>query len=320
MWKTIFRRILLMIPQLLVLSILVFALGSLMPGDALTGLIDPSISPEQIEAMREQLGLNQPVHIQYWNWLKGVLQGDFGRSFQHQQPVISIIGQRIVPTLWLSLYSSILTYVIAITLGIISGRYEGSWADKLINLYTFIAYSIPSFVLGLLLLWLFGYKLGWFPTRGTIASGVQPGTFAAAMSRIKHMTLPAITMALLSTTGIILYLRSGIVDAKVQDYVRTARAKGVPESVIYNKHITRNSFLPVASGMGYVITGLISGSVITETIFTYQGMGLLFINSITGRDYTVMIALTLLFGTMTLLGTLLSDIIMVIVDPRIRIR
>lgn len=319
MWKTIFRRILLMLPQLFILSIIVFTLGALMPGDALTGLIDPTIGPEQLEAMREQLGLNKPWPERYVDWISGILQGDFGRSWQYRMPVTQIIQQRIWPTLWLSLLTTILTYLIALPLGLLSGRYENSWIDKVVNFYNFLSYSVPSFVLGLLMLWLFGYTLGWFPTRGTVGSQVSPGTIDYVLSRLNHMILPAMTLALISTTSTIQYLRTGIIDAKSQDYVRTARAKGVPEGKVYTRHIFRNSMLPIAAFMGYTITGLISGATITETIFTYQGMGLLFISSINQRDFSVMTALVLLFGLMTLLGTLLSDIIMVFVDPRIRI-
>lgn len=319
MWKTIFRRILLMIPQLFILSILVFALASLMPGDALTGLIDPSITAAQRDALRESLGLNRPWPERYWDWITGILSGDFGRSFKHRQPVIDIIALRIWPTIWLSLFTAILTYAIALPLGLLAGRYQDTWFDRGVNLYNFISYSMPSFVLGLLMLWFFGYTLGWFPTRGTISSGVEPGTLAAAWSRLQHIILPGITLALISTTGTIQYLRTGIIDAKSQDYVRTARAKGVPENIVYRRHIFRNSLLPIASFMGYTITGLVSGAVITEQIFTYQGMGRLFLESIRERDFSVMIILVLFFGFMTLLGTLLSDIIMVFVDPRIRI-
>lgn len=319
MWKTILRRIVLMIPQLFILTILVFALSMLMPGDALTGLADPNISPEQVEAMREKLGLNKPWPERYLDWMKGIFVGDFGRSWKYKQPVLSIIGQRVWPTIWLSLFTAIVTYLIALPLGLIAGRYQDTWIDRIINLYNFISYSMPSFVLGLLMLWLFGYTLHWFPTRGTIGSGVQPGTIEAVWSRLQHIVLPGLTLALISTTGTIQYLRTGIIDAKSQDYVRTARAKGVPESVVYRRHIFRNSLLPIAAFMGYTITGLVSGAVITENIFSYQGMGRLFLDSISGRDFSVMMTLVLFFGFMTLLGTLLSDIIMVFVDPRIRI-
>ena len=319
MWKTILRRLVLMIPQIVILSILVFLLADLMPGDALTGLIDPTISAEQIEAMREKLGLNKPVHERYLDWAGKILHGDFGRSWNHKMPVTQIIGIRIWPTLWLSLLTVIISYSIALPMGLYAGRYQNTAFDRFVNLYNFITYSVPVFVLGLLFLWAFGYTLGWFPTRGTISAGVTPGTFEAALSRFYHMILPAFTMGVLSTTGTVQYLRTSVIDAKTQDYVRTARSKGVPMDKIYSRHIFRNSILPIAQGMGYTITGLISGSVITETIFTYQGMGQLFITSINTRDFTVMTALVLLFGTMTLLGTLLSDIIMIFVDPRIRI-
>lgn len=319
MWKTILRRVVLMIPQIFILSIIVFILGAMMPGDALTGLIDPTISAEQIAAQREKLGLNKPWDQRYFDWISHALKGDFGRSFAHKMPVTKIIGQRIWNTLWLSILTVVLTYAIALPLGLLAGRYQNSPFDRFVNLYNFVTYSIPTFVLGLLMLWLFGYTLDWFPTRGTVGSGLEPGTMDYILSRLYHMIVPAVTLAVLSTTGTIQYLRTGVIDAKTQDYVRTARAKGVPEEKIYSRHIFRNSILPIASFMGYTLTGLISGSVITETIFTFQGMGLLFITSITGRDFTVMTALVLLFGLMTLLGTLLSDIIMVIVDPRIRI-
>lgn len=319
MWKTILRRLVLMVPQIIILSILVFLLADLMPGDALTGLIDPTISAEQIEAMREKLGLNKPVHERYLDWAGNIIRGDFGRSWNHKMPVTQIIGIRIWPTLWLSLLTVIISYSIALPMGLYAGRYQNTTFDRFVNLYNFITYSVPVFVLGLLFLWAFGYSLGWFPTRGTISAGVTPGTFEAALSRFYHMILPAFTMGVLSTTGTVQYLRTSVIDAKTQDYVRTARSKGVPMDKIYSRHIFRNSILPIAQGMGYTITGLISGSVITETIFTYQGMGQLFITSINTRDFTVMTALVLLFGTMTLLGTLLSDIIMIFVDPRIRI-
>ena len=319
MWKVIFRRLLLMIPQLLALSVLIFVMAELMPGDPLTGLVDPKISAEQIEAMRVKLGLNQPLWKRYIDWMVGMFHGDFGRSFAHKQPVTAIIAQRIWPTVWLSLFTTIITYMIALPLGILSGRYSGGWFDKVVNFYNFLTFSIPSFVLGLFFLWLFGYTLGWFPTRGTVGAGLQPGTLDYVLSRIYHMILPAFTLSVLSTTSTIQWLRSGIVDAKADDYVRTARAKGVPERVVYNKHILRNALLPIAAFFGYELTGLFGGAMITEQIFTYQGMGQLFITSVSGRDYSVMITLVLFYGFLTLLGGLLSDIIMVFVDPRVRL-
>lgn len=291
-----------------------------MPGDPFTGLITPETDPNTIEALRVKSGFYDPLPVQYWNWISKAFRGDFGQSYTYKYEVTKLIGERIGNTVWLSLLTLILTYLIALPLGMIAGRYQNSWADKAIVVYTFITYSIPVFVFALVLLWLFGYTLGWFPTRGSVDSDVVSGTLAYYLNKFHHLILPAFTMAILSTTGTIQYLRTGVIDAKSQDYVRTARAKGVPENVVFNRHIFRNSILPIAAFLGYEFTGLIGGSVFIENIFSYPGMGNLFVSSIIGRDYSVILALLLLFGTATLLGTLLSDIIMSIVDPRVRVQ
>jgi oligopeptide ABC superfamily ATP binding cassette transporter, permease protein len=320
MWKTILRRVLLMLPQIFILSVLAFLIAKMMPGDPFTGLITPETDPNTIEALRVKAGFYDPLPVQYWNWISKAFRGDFGQSYTYKYEVTKLIGERIGNTVWLSLLTLILTYLIALPLGMIAGRYQNSWADKAIVVYTFITYSIPVFVFALVLLWLFGYTLGWFPTRGSVDSDVVAGTLGYYVNKFHHMILPAFTMAILSTTGTIQYLRTGVIDAKSQDYVRTARAKGVPENVVFNRHIFRNSILPIAAFLGYEFTGLIGGSVFIENIFSYPGMGNLFVTSITGRDYSVILALLLLFGTATLLGTLLSDIIMSIVDPRVRVQ
>lgn len=320
MWKTILRRVLLMLPQIFILSVLAFLIAKMMPGDPFTGLITPETDPNTIEALRVKSGFYDPLPVQYWNWISKAFRGDFGQSYTYKYEVTKLIGERIGNTVWLSLLTLILTYLIALPLGMIAGRYQNSWADKAIVVYTFITYSIPVFVFALVLLWLFGYTLGWFPTRGSVDSDVVSGTLAYYVNKFHHLILPAFTMAILSTTGTIQYLRTGVIDAKSQDYVRTARAKGVPENVVFNRHIFRNSILPIAAFLGYEFTGLIGGSVFIENIFSYPGMGNLFVSSITGRDYSVILALLLLFGTATLLGTLLSDIIMSIVDPRVRVQ
>mgnify|MGYP000996208387 FL=1 len=320
MWKTILRRVLLMLPQIFILSVLAFLIAKMMPGDPFTGLITPETDPNTIEALRVKAGFYDPLPVQYWNWISKAFRGDFGQSYTYKYEVTKLIGERIGNTVWLSLLTLILTYLIALPLGMIAGRFQNSWADKAIVVYTFITYSIPVFVFALVLLWLFGYTLGWFPTRGSVDSDVVSGTLAYYLNKFHHMILPAFTMAILSTTGTIQYLRTGVIDAKSQDYVRTARAKGVPENVVFNRHIFRNSILPIAAFLGYEFTGLIGGSVFIENIFSYPGMGNLFVTSITGRDYSVILALLLLFGTATLLGTLLSDIIMSIVDPRVRVQ
>ncbi|WP_342526012.1 oligopeptide ABC transporter permease [Chryseomicrobium sp. FSL W7-1435] len=319
MWKTVVRRVLVMIPQLFVLSLLIFIMAKFMPGDPFTGLITPETDPARIEQLRIAAGFYDPWYIQYLNWMGNAFQGDFGRSYTFNQPVSDLIGQRALNTFWLSLVSVGLLYLLAIPLGVLAGRYQDTILDKSIVFYSFIVYAIPTFVLGLISVFFFGYELGWFPTSGTVSIGAEPGTLAYVWSKIYHLLLPSLVFAVLGTTGVIQYLRTEIIDSKTMDYVRTARAKGIPNNKVYSKHIFRNSLLPIAAFLGFTITNLLGGSIFIETIFGYQGMGQLFVQAINGRDYSVITALVLLFGFLTLLGSLLSDIIMSIVDPRIRI-
>lgn len=319
MWKTIVRRVLIMIPQLLILSILIFILAKLMPGDPFTGMITPETDPARIAELREKAGLNDPVPVQYVRWITNAVQGDFGKSYTYKRDVASLIGERALNTFWLSLLSVFLLYLIAIPLGVLSGRFQDSVFDKIIVLYSFITFAIPTFVLALLFLFFFGYKLHWFPTVGSVDIKYDPGTIGYIWSKIYHMLLPAITTAILGTTGVIQYLRSEVIDSKTMDYVRTARSKGIPIKKVYSRHIFRNSLLPIAAFFGFTITGLLGGSIFIETIFGYQGMGQLFISALSSRDYSVITALVMLYGFLALLGSLLSDIIMSIVDPRIRI-
>ena len=319
MWKTIVRRFLIMIPQLFILSIIIFLLALNMPGDPFTGQITPETDPNRIEELRELHGLNDPWYQQYVRWMGDAFKGEFGKSYTYQIDVSTLIGERAMNTLWLSIVTVIMLYAIAIPLGVLAGRYQNTWFDRSVVLYSFISFAIPTFVLALLLLYLFGYQLKWFPTGGSVDVKQTVGTFGYYLNKLYHMLLPAFTGAILGTVGVIQYLRSEVIDAKSLDYVRTARAKGVPTNKIYSRHIFRNSLLPVAAFIGFTITGLLGWSIFIETIFAYPGMGHLFVSSINSRDYSVITALVMLYGFLALLGSLLSDIIMSIVDPRIRI-
>lgn len=320
MWKTILRRLLVLIPQVFILSLLVFLLANFMPGDALTGKIDPNTSPERLEELRQKWGFYDAWYVKYGRWAGNALQGDLGDSTAYKMPVMELIGNRALNTFWLSLLTFFITYLIAITFGILSGRYQGKFIDKAITFYTFLALAMPTIVLGIINIYVFSIKLNIFPMGGTVATDVPPGTIQYVISKIYHMMLPALTGGVLYTIGTIQFLRSEIIDYKNSDFVVTARSKGVPEKKIYSRHILRNAFLPIASQLGYDITFLIGGSIFIERVFSYPGMGNLFIESIMRRDYSVVNALIILFAVLTVLGTLLSDIIMTIVDPRIRIK
>ena len=319
MWKTILKRVLIMIPQLILLSMIVFILAKMMPGDPFTGLINPNSSQATINHLKHVYGLDDPVPVQYLRWVKNLLHGDFGQSYIQHVSVSSLIADRAQNTFWLSLLSTLLLYGSAIPMGIAAGKHEGEWQDRAISIFNYVTYAIPGFVFYLLGLWLFGFTLGWFPISGTVSANAS-GFWGVFWSRLDHMILPAILYAIIATTGTVQYLRTGIIDNKVEDYVKTARSKGVPEKVVFNKHILRNSFLPIAAFLGNTITGLLGGSMIIETVFSFPGMGKLFLDSIAQRDYTTLTSLIMIYGTLTLLGNLLSDIIMSLVDPRIRVK
>ena len=322
MWKTVLRRILILIPQLIAITLLIFILANFMPGDAISGLINPDLSFEEMERMREALGLNNPWYIRYFQWVTGIIRGDFGQSFAHRRAVTEVIGERLSTTFFLSLYTMILTYLIAIPLGVISGKHSGTIIDRVIMIYIFIALAMPTVVLALLMVfWFTPIGLGWFPLGGTVDPFIYAhGTpFEIIRSRIYHLTLPAITGALLSTIGIVFMLRANIIDRKVSDYVVFAQSKGVPTSIIFSKHILRNSLIPIASGIGLVVAFLFAGSIFIERIFGIPGIGLLFMDAINRRDFPVANALILMTSFLIAMGVLLSDIILTIVDPRIRI-
>ncbi|GAF21779.1 MULTISPECIES: oligopeptide ABC transporter permease [Shouchella] len=320
MWKFIVRRMLIAVPQLFFLSILVFILASQMPGDPFTGMIDPSITAERLAELREIHGLNDPWYQQYGRWIGNAITGDFGQSFRYKMDVTELIGDRLLNTAGLGVLTLLFSYLIAIPLGIVSGRFNDTWADRAIAGYTYVGFAVPSFIFGLIALFVFGFRLNWFPVSGSVSPGLVTGTFEYYISKIYHMTLPALSLALITTVGTVQYLRSEIIDIKHKEFILTAKAKGASENRVYNKHIFRNSLLPIAAFFGYEITGILGGSVFIERVFSFPGIGDLLISSINNRDYSVVTALLLLSGCLAVVGTMLSDIILSMVDPRIRIK
>lgn len=292
-----------------------------MPGDALTGAFqgNPEANAEHMEEIREKMGLNDPWYEQYGRWLSNFVQGDMGMSYVHKQKVTSLLAGKLSNTVLLSITTMVTIYLISIPLGIIAGRWHNSWADKAITTYNYFSIATPVFIFALIMLFIFGFYFTWFPTGGSVDIRVADGSWDYFVSKASHLVLPTLSGAIIGTAGTIQYLRNDIIDTKLKDFVKTARAKGVPEGRVYTRHILRNSILPIAAFMGYEITLLITGSVFIESIFSYPGLGQLFIQSIGTRDFTVVTALVMISGAAVIVGTMLSDIILSIVDPRIRI-
>ncbi|CRK83470.1 oligopeptide ABC transporter permease [Neobacillus massiliamazoniensis] len=320
MLKYSFRRILGMIPMLFLISIVVFTLAKLMPGDSLSGQIDPrNTNPQYIAEMREKLGYNDPVAKQYVRWITHFVEGDFGTSTRYKLQVSDVINERLPNTLLLGFSSILITYILAFIMGTYSGRKPYTLGDNLISGLNYLGLSIPSFIAGVFAIFFFSFKLGWFPSNGSVDIGVTDGSLDYWLSRFHHVLLPAIVLGLLSTASYTQFLRNDIIENSRKDYVRTARAKGTPERKIYNVHILRNSIIPLVTFLGFDIVGIISGAIITETIFTYPGLGQLLIQSVGARDYPVLLTLTMLFSFLTLIGNLVADILYGVVDPRIRL-
>jgi peptide/nickel transport system permease protein len=320
MLKYTIRRVLGMIPMLFLISIVVFSLAKLMPGDSLSGEIDPTNSdPLYIAEMREKLGYNDPVHEQYFRWITNFVQGDFGKSTRYKIPASEIIAERLPNTIFLGITSLLITYVFAFFMGSFAGRKPYTLGDNVISSFNYIGLALPSFIAGVFAIYIFAFNLGWFPSNGSVNISLEPGTLDYWLSRLHHVLLPAIVLGALSTASYTQFLRNDIIENTRKDYVRTARAKGTPESKIYNTHIMRNSIIPLVTFLGIDIGVLVGGAIITETIFTYPGIGQLFLNSVTQRDYPVLMAVTMLLSFLTLFGNLIADILYGLVDPRIRL-
>ncbi|ALA54685.1 ABC transporter permease [Shouchella clausii] len=320
MLKYIVRRVLQFIPMVFILSVIVFLFAYLAPGDALSGeVIDPNTPREVIEERREALGLNDPVHIQYWSWLKRAVTGDLGMSTHFTgRSVSELIGQRLGNTFYLGAFALLITLIVSIPIGIYSARKKYSVLDYAATSFAFIGLATPNFFAGLLAIYVFSFGLGWFPTQGSIGSPNLTG-FDAFVSRIQHLILPGLTLGLSSTAIFMRYMRSEMLDVKGSDFIRTARAKGVGAKSVLYKHTLHNAMIPIITLLGMEIGVLLSGAFIVETVFNYPGIGTLFLSGMANRDYPVIMAINLLIGLSVLVGNLLADIFYAVADPRIRL-
>lgn len=319
MYQYIIRRILIFIPMLLLLTMIVFGLAKAAPGDPFTGkVLDPNVDPEVFEQQREALGLNDPIHIQYLRWLGSVVQGDFGQSMYYNgRSVADLINERIFNTVYLGAFSLLITLIVAIPIGIYSARHQYSLLDYGATAFGFLGLAIPNFFFGLIAIYTLSINLGWFPAQGTVSNSGVSG-FEELVDRLHHLVLPGLTLGLAGTATYMRYMRSEVLDVLGSDYIRTARAKGMTSRNVLYKHTLRNALIPIITLMGFEFGVLLSGAVITEQVFNYPGLGTLFIDAITNRDYPVIMAINLILGVAILVGNLLADIFYSVVDPRIR--
>ncbi|OEF99743.1 peptide permease [Vulcanibacillus modesticaldus] len=318
MYKYILRRILIMIPMLVLISIIVFTFSKLAPGDPFTGEFDPRITKDILDKKRAMFNLYDPPYKQYLSWLKNVLQGNFGVSMRFGFPVSDLLAERIPNTLFLAITSLIITLIVSIPIGIISARRPYSLIDYSATTFGFLGLATPNFYAGLIAIYLFSIQFGWLPAQGTITAGADYTGLALFWDKFKHVIMPASTLGLAQTAGYMRYMRSEMMEVMGKDFIRTARSKGMPERVILYKHTLRNALIPIITLLGFEFGALVAGAVITENVFSWPGVGTLFLNAVINRDYPIIMAINLIIATMVLVGNLLADIFYVIVDPRIR--
>lgn len=317
------RRLLQAVPLLLGIVTLLFVLLHLAPGDPATAYFNPNVSPEVIEQMRRNLGLDRPLHEQYLRWLAAFLTGEFGYSFSQFRPVRDVLADALPATLLLGAVSLALIFAVGCAVGIVQAVRQYSALDHALTFAALFVYSMPGFWLGLMLILLFASPAVPDALRLPL-SGMTSLDFAAfgpwekATDLARHLVLPSIALGLASAAAIARYARGSMLEVIHQDYIRTARAKGLPERTVILKHALRNALLPVISLLGLFLPLLFGGAVVIEVVFSWPGMGRLLYDSVLARDYPVVLAATFLFGALVVVGNLLADLLYAAVDPRIR--
>jgi peptide/nickel transport system permease protein len=319
----ILRRLLMMVPLMFGITIITFVVIHLAPGSPVDVQMDMAMkaSAQARENLKRLYGLDKPLHVQYFDWLKRLLKFDFGRSFVDGREVIDKIMERIPITLLINVLSIVIIFLIAIPIGVLSAVRQHSLFDKISTVFVFIGYSTPSFWLALLLMILFGVYMGVLPISGIQSIDTSGMTwFEKIIDVIKHLILPVGVSAFGGLAGMSRYSRSSMLEVVRQDYIRTARAKGLSEIKVIMGHAFKNALMPIVTILGLMVPALIGGSVIFESIFAIPGMGKLFIDSTYSRDYPTVMGILVIGACLTLLGNLIADIVYAAVDPRIRVK
>jgi peptide/nickel transport system permease protein len=319
----IVKRLLFMIPLLIGITIICFVVMHLAPGSPtdMETQMNPRVSAEMKERLRAMYDLDKPLHQQYLIWVKKLLVLDLGTSFSSDhRPVTDKILERLPITISLNVLSMILIMIIAIPIGVFSAVHQNSFFDRITSVFVFTGFAMPTFWLALLLMILFGVQLGWLPISGIRSLNYEylPAGMAF-LDLIKHLVMPVLLSAFGGLAGFSRYMRANMLEVIRQDYITTARAKGLPEWIVIYKHALRNALLPLVTILGLSVPGLIGGSVIFETIFAIPGMGQLFYMAVMSRDYPTVMGILFIGAVLTLLGNLLADISYALVDPRIRV-
>ncbi|QOT00309.1 ABC transporter permease [Brevibacterium sp. JNUCC-42] len=312
------RRLMIMILTLLGSSLLIFFLFALTPGDYVD--TNPKLSPERKIELKALYGLDKPITERYIVWAGNVLKGDLGYSLQYQQPVTTILGQHIWSSFLIAITSTTLTWIIAISIGVFSATRQYSWFDSLVTIGVFAAMALPAFFVGLLAIKFFAVDLKLLPPGGMLTTGSNATGMAYVIEVVKHMILPVTVLTMLSVGSLTRYFRTNILEVIRQDFIRTARAKGLKEKVIIYKHALRNALLPAITLLGFELPALFGGAIITEKIFNWPGVGQVYMQALSLRDYPLLMGFTMFIALLTIVSNLLADLLYGVVDPRVRLK
>ena len=314
MRKYILKRLLSMIPAVFVVSVVIFLIIHLTPGDPAAVMLGDQADPEAIAALREALGLNDPLPVQYLRWLGGVLQGDLGQSLYSDESMVSMLLSHLGPTLSLTVFALAISLIVAVPLGILAARKRGALADNAISVFSMIGISMPSFLLGLLLMLVFAVTLRWLP-----AAGYKTLAEDGMAEHLRYLVMPAIALGFMEAGLILRMTRSSMLEVLGSDYIRMAKAKGEKSHAITCKHAFKNALIPIVTTVGQTFMGLLSGATVVESIFNIPGIGKMTITAVQQRDYEVVQAVVLFVSMINIVVCLVIDLIYAAIDPRVRL-
>lgn len=314
------KRLALFFPLLVGLSFILYSVVALAPGDPLDAIFmeNPSITQEEVQRLRDYYRLDDPIPVRYWAWFRSIIfDGNWGLSRAYNVPVNRILGPRIWNTVQLTIVAVVVSVVLAIPIGVIAAVKQYSLFDYVATFFAFVGRSMPRFWFGMMAIMVFSVVLGWTPVSGMNRVGADYEGWARFLDRLRHMILPAMTLCITQVAGWSRYTRSGLLEVLHSDYIRTARAKGLSERVVLYKHALRNALLPLITLIALSLSGLVGGSVLVETIFSWPGVGRALFDALMNNDFNLALIALLLLSTITLMANLIADILYGVVDPRV---
>ena len=320
MLKYTIKRIVSMIPVILIISMILFGITKLMPGDPAKMMVQggrPETYEQRLQAARENLGLDQSIPVQYVKWMTNIAKGDLGYSSNYKTEVVNVVAEPLKNTIALNFFVMVFSLGISIWVGIVSAVKKGSFFDQFWQVFSLVGMSVPTFFIGLCLIFVFAFTLGWFPSFGMPEAGLPTGEYI--LQWFRHLVLPVTTLTIVQLAGTLRYVRNAMLDVLSQDFIRTARSKGLSSKVVIYSHAFRNELIPVVTIVINQISALFSGSMISESVFQWNGLGYILLNALKQRDFWMIVSMNLFYIVIYLISNLIADLCYALVDPRVKL-